>query len=552
MSEKIKARNIWKIVYRAMCLKSVLMIVFMFAFSICEIYINKEMNLFPSEMITSITNNDWDSIEDSLWVYLGFVIAITLAISLKLWFADLLAVEFRKKLVDQIQNEYLKDNSFNELLLRDSYVDNPDARITQDVQNWATSLSIILKQIIQIPFQIVLYTVYIGIDMDFLTILYCYLFALITMVVSFLIMKPVSKLTFTFSKNDGDFRLAHVNLKENAEVVALSHGQPVESELIANRLGKVLNTQRLLANWSFSLNFTSNFFLYIGGAMEYVFILLYVMKVGYDNVDVYTFIQLVGFKIISLINGLTTILNVLVEISQLNGYTSRIYELWEILKQYQNDVFQGPFSEDSIQIDHVTVTRPAGEVLINDLTCKFEHGKSVFITGPSGSGKSSIFRVIAHVWPTTTGTIIGPRPVTEQIMIFTQVPYLPVASLSECVVFPASPEDYNTESIDEVLEFLEISYLKERRGENWQSGLSPGERQRVALTRLFIHRPMFALLDEATSAIPQRLEEKIFERIQELGITTVTIAHNLKIKKFHQFCLNVDGYGGYTFEPIQE
>ena len=103
----------------------------------------------------------------------------------------------------------------------------------------------------------------------------------------------------------------------------------------------------------------------------------------------------------------------------------------------------------------------------------------------------------------------------------------------------------------DAIEFLQIKHLSERPENTWQQGLSPGERQRIALARIFICRPKYVLLDEATSAIPHSLEEKVFQKILSLGITMITISHNYRLKKYHKNILEVYGNRNYSFQKIQ-
>jgi len=83
--------------------------------------------------------------------------------------------------------------------------------------------------------------------------------------------------------------------------------------------------------------------------------------------------------------------------------------------------------------------------------------------------------------------------------------------------------DYNTDICDlifnlfapnEAIDFMELDHLLLRPNETWSQGLSQGELQRIALIRVLIHQPEFVILDEATSAIPQKLEIEFIKRIK--------------------------------------
>ena len=88
--------------------------------------------------------------------------------------------------------------------------------------------------------------------------------------------------------------------------------------------------------------------------------------------------------------------------------------------------------------------------------------------------------------------------------------------------------------------FLEVFYL------------NIGEKQRIQLARLFYHKPNFAILDEATSAVSTDVEALIYNTAKESGITLITISHRPSLMKYHLYLLElgVDSNHGYEFKQI--
>lgn len=242
---------------------------------------------------------------------------------------------------------------------------------------------------------------------------------------------------------------------------------------------------------------------------------------------------------------------------------------------------------DAISFDRVTISSPDGTVLVRDLTFTVELGKSVLLTGPNGSGKSSLFRVLAGLWPAQGGTVTCPQG--KSIFYLSQRPYLVSGNLRDQVLYPYSSTSTITTAalqrsrptsrvgsalnllslkglkggaheegvqldihaadqlVTECLEAVELGYLARRfpkgldANANWEDLLSGGERQRLAMARLLYHRPVYAVLDECTSAVSADGERHLYERCLEAGVTVLSIAHRVAVRSFHQIELKFDG-----------
>lgn len=71
------------------------------------------------------------------------------------------------------------------------------------------------------------------------------------------------------------------------------------------------------------------------------------------------------------------------------------------------------------------------------------------------------------------------------------------------------------------------------------------------MARLFYHRPLFAILDECTSAVSVDVEAKLYNRAKQLEITLFTVSHRQTLFKFHEFMIKFDGEGGYEMNKLE-
>ena len=96
----------------------------------------------------------------------------------------------------------------------------------------------------------------------------------------------------------------------------------------------------------------------------------------------------------------------------------------------------------------------------------------------------------------------------------------------------------------EILQLVFLAYIPDREGgldtvKEWKDVFSGGEKQRMQLARLFYHRPRFAVLDEATSAVSVDVEGLLYTTAKDLDITVITISHRPALFKYHHYLLRV-------------
>jgi ATP-binding cassette subfamily D (ALD) protein 3 len=75
---------------------------------------------------------------------------------------------------------------------------------------------------------------------------------------------------------------------------------------------------------------------------------------------------------------------------------------------------------------------------------------------------------------------------------------------------------------------------------------------KVAMARLFFHKPAFGILDECTSAVSVDVEAKIYQTCSKLGITIFTVSHRPQLMHHHDFVLKLDGEGGWDWQAIEK
>jgi putative ATP-binding cassette transporter len=183
---------------------------------------------------------------------------------------------------------------------------------------------------------------------------------------------------------------------------------------------------------------------------------------------------------------------------------------------------------------------------------------AMLIMGPSGCGKSSLLRLLSGLWVSFDGTIT--RPSLPNLLFLSQRPYLVHGTLREQVLYPKEDDGSVSDArIEAALEKVGLSDLVSRAvgcgvtGAQQELGfqvLSPGEQQKLGLARVFLQRPAFAILDEATSAIDEATEGAIMQQLLETGTSLISVSQRSTLLKYHSMILRRDHHHMWTLGSL--
>jgi len=265
------------------------------------------------------------------------------------------------------------------------------------------------------------------------------------------------------------------------------------------------------------------------------------------------------------------VIQVLRQLMQMQGPAGRLTELFDTLQKFDTQLEESTqfIDDNQIAFENVDVYTPTDVLLLKNLNFSIKLGESLLLTGCNGSGKSSIFRCLGGLWKIPSEGVItkpggGQSGLNKDVFYLPQKPYNVLGTLRAQMLYPAKQEDskeITDELLTELLEMVDLGYLMERgpqgpkddREVDWESVLSMGEKQRLAMARMYFHKPKFAILDECTSGVSASMERRLYESCVKEGITCITISHRPVLEQYHDVVLNVlkDGKGGWTFRMTE-
>ncbi|KAG9395682.1 ABC transporter transmembrane region 2 [Carpediemonas membranifera] len=379
----------------------------------------------------------------------------------------------------------------------------------------------------------------------------------VTSVFAVVITLPLSRLTYMQEKLEGDLRRVHSRVREFAESIAFFTPSPAREKDLANAsLKAAVHNQSRLVRWGLPFVLFKQLQSFLSSMLP---IIILFAKMALTNWKCLTYSEIQFFQdtLPLLLVALSSLQGLLEPVATLRGLMGRVHTMGTTSYVARRDVRAlkpSTGTADALRMSGVTVCTPTGRTLISGLDLEVTQGNSIVVMGPSGSGKSSLLRVIAGLWPPTSGSIEKPA----STFFLPQRPYLPVGTLLDQLTYPEKGKGKDAkERAAMALQLCELGHLLEDHQledtEPWADMLSGGEQQRLGFARLFFHNPRWAVMDEATSALDGPLETRLLTECTRRGITMVSVAHRPSVAEHHKLVLELDQSGSVVrLEPVSE
>uniref|UniRef100_A0A671P7Q0 ATP-binding cassette sub-family D member 3-like n=1 Tax=Sinocyclocheilus anshuiensis TaxID=1608454 RepID=A0A671P7Q0_9TELE len=475
---------------------------------------------------------------------------------------------FRVRLTKHLYDEYLKGYTYYKMGNLDNRIANADQLLTQDVEKFCNSVvdlySNLSKPLLDIGLYIFKLTTAIGAQVSF-----------------------YGNIILFFSNVDAYSNVLCFYFIVSEEI-AFYNGNVREKQTIHSTFKKLVDHLHNFIFFRFSMGMVDSIIAkYFATVVGYLVVsrpfldLSHPRHLNSSHAELLEDYYQSGRMLLRMSQALGRIVLAGREMTRLSGFTTRITELMKVLNELNSGKYERtmvslsekdatekltliPGSgriinvDNIIKFDHTPLATPNGDILIRDLCFEVKSGANVLVCGPNGCGKSSLFRVLGELWPLFGGSLT--KPERGKLFYVPQRPYMTLGTLRDQVIYPDTHEDQKKKGISdqvlkEYLDNVQLGHILEREGswdmvQDWMDVLSGGEKQRMAMARLFYHKPQFAILDECTSAVSVDVEDYIYSHCRKVGITLFTVSHRKSLWKHHKYYLHMDGRGNYEFKPI--
>lgn len=535
------------------------------ALTAASIYVATAINSWYKEFWDTIQQYDVDAFGYQIGVFAVLATIHVIVSVYKAWLCSRLAINWRTWLTGKVMNEWLEKSTYYKMQLTQRQTDNPDQRIADDLNLFVTStISLFLASAtdlaMMITFAVVLWNLSSAVDMELwgftlhLPDGYLFYLALVYAVagtaVTFFLGKPLVKLNFRQQRYEADFRFSLIRVRENAESISLYHGEAVESATLRERFAAVVKNYIRLIDREKKLGFLTL------GYMQtaVIFPILIAAPLYFAKIITMGSIMQINSAFGRVQESLSTLVTNFSAWAQWKAVIDRLALFYDSMERTERLECLTPVEKDgSVAISGLEVGDGTGRTLLEHLSLKLEKGQSLLIQGQSGCGKTTLIKTVAGLWPYATGLVEVPE---GQRLFLAQKPYLPQGTLLSAAIYPRLSGD--RAAVEHYFKLLSLEHLIPLldKEEPWSHILSLGEQQRVAFVRALTLKPALLILDEATSAMDERLERTAYELILKECPDTilVSVGHRATLKRLHALSLSpvAEGSTHWEVRPLGE
>ncbi len=470
-------------------------------------------------------------------VLLTLVVAQTLC-------QELLKIELRRFLTAHLADSWLKRARPYQLAFAGAIGANPDQRVQEDTRKLAEFTAELVTALLQ---QLFVLTTFIGVlwtlsstltipfrgeeivipgYMVWCAVIYAGLGSLLT----FLVGQPLIRMNADRSQKEAELRFALVRLNESAESIGFLRGEGDERRNLDHSINAVMDILRSIAFKLARLTWVTSGY----GWLSMIVPVMVTSPSYFAGAVTFGGMMRLVDAFAQVQSALRWFVDNFAKIADWRAALYRVMRFDEELRRAEAEevgragIRLVPEAGQTLSLKSVRVTLPDGTPIIAKAEMTLMAGDRAHISGAPGTGRSTLFRVIAGLWPWGSGSVV--LPPASDMMFLPPRPYLPLGSLREAACFPATPDVFSQKAIEAAMVRCGLQELAPQldRVARWDREMTIGDQQRLTFVRLLLHRPAFVFMDEATSALDEKSQAGL------LGIFDKELASSAVVMVSHR------------------
>ena len=523
------------------------------ALMLADVGIDVLINWWNARFYNSLQDRNWDAFTRELTIFAVLAGTSIVLQVYQLYLTQWLEIRWRRWMTRRFLGGWLSAANHYRMQLLGDAADNPDQRIAEDIRFFIENglpLGVrLLRSVVTIgSFVAILWALSDEVPLTVFGVIWplpgylvwaALIYATVATIITHFIGRPLVNLNFNRQRFEADFRFNLVRVRENSEQIALLRGEECERDRLLDRFGAIV------ANWLEIMSRTKKVTFFTVGAAQAAIIFPYVVIspsyfAGHGQLGILTqtanAFEAVRGALSFFVDFYRDLADWRAVVARLSGFEAAIAAA-EAAATTPPMISVAPAAQAGpLSAEALDVRLPNRAALVTADNIAINPGDRVLVTGPTGSGKSTLFRAIDGIWPFGSGTVSVPPDARVRMM--PQRPYFPTGSLADAIAYPAPPGSFDAETVRATLAAVGLPAFGARLEEraHWNRMLSLGEQQRLAVARALLHAPDFLFLDEATASLDEPSEAALYQLIEARlpKAAVVSIGHRSTLFAFHR------------------
>ncbi|SUT92397.1 ABC transporter ATP-binding protein/permease [Actinobacillus lignieresii] len=537
-------RPCWQKSHKGKTLGLLLLLIFLI---LLEVRISVLNTFFYNGLYKSLQ----DKAVEAFWFFAGInallVIVKIIHSIINYFLTQSFEIKWLEKLNSEMLNRWLQNKNYYLLQYEKTLPDNIDQRIEQDATAFVTGTVEVTRGVINsivatIEFTIILWglsgllTLF-GVDIPKGVVFFIYLFIIFATVLSVWIGRPLIRLNFNKEKLQGDYRYSLIRVRDNAESIAFYSGESREQRNLTAKFDYIIANRWKIVRKMLGLDGFNT------GVTQVAMILPLMLQAprffaGQATLgDMHQTVQ--SFN--RLMRALSFFRLFYEEFTLYQARLNRLYGFFITLDKLDQMPVNVPYPcSRGFVLKDFGVKDASGQILLKNINIELQAGDSLLIQGASGTGKTTLLKALAGIYPFETFGV-AERACLEQPLFLPQRPYVPQGSLRDAICYPnlSVTDEQLKAAMQECCLYKYVDSLDFNT--DWQATLSPGELQRVAFVRILLAKPELIFLDEITSALDEPTEAILYRTIRERlpNSIIISVGHRCTLQQFHNKQINL-------------